>query len=541
MRLGYAKMTHVVVLDGYIDEPASLGVPPYSSPHVRAAVGAAKDAGADVEVVTIDQARKGIKFSGDVLALMAGCAVPGRYLRGMPASAREVTSIASQFPGYRLLGGPAALEASPPALFDFAARRDAAAALYDLLTQGQAGDRWRSLEEWDRWLLLGAESVRRHPDFPQPLIAEIETYRGCVRFASGGCSFCVEPLKGMPVHRRPESIVSEVRELHRLGVRNFRLGAQTCFVSYMSHEDGSETPRPNPQAVEELLAGIGALGVDVLHLDNANPAIIATHPEEARAILRSIARHCTGGNVLALGMESADPAVVEANNLNSTADQVLEAIRLINQEGREMGPTGLPLVLPGLNFIVGLDGETADTLRINMEFLRRVRREGLWLRRINVRQVMGIRREFRAGVSHSQFHKFKESVRMEIDRPMLREVVPLGTRLTRVYTELREGKHTFGRQIGTYPLLVGFNYPLEIGRFVDCMVVDWGFRSITAVEHPLDLNTCPLAAIESLPSVGSKRAMRIMRGRPYSSLADLKARLDDPKVADGIAPFLTLR
>jgi len=218
----------------------------------------------------------------------------------------------------------------------------------------------------DAGMALHADADDRYlrdiADHFQPLIAEIETYRGCVRYASGGCSFCVEPLKGRPVHRSPKSIVSEVRELHRLGVRNFRLGAQTCFVSYMSHEDGSETPRPNPQAIEELLAGIDALGVDVLHLDNANPAVIATHPEESRAILRSIARHCTSGNVLALGVESADPAVLEANNLNSTADQALEAIRLINQEGRERGPTGLPMVLPGLNFIIGLDGETASTL-----------------------------------------------------------------------------------------------------------------------------------------------------------------------------------
>ena len=36
----------VVLIDGYIDDPAALGVPPYISPIARAVAGAAIDAGA---------------------------------------------------------------------------------------------------------------------------------------------------------------------------------------------------------------------------------------------------------------------------------------------------------------------------------------------------------------------------------------------------------------------------------------------------------------------------------------------------------------
>ena len=186
-------------------------------------------------------------------------------------------------------------------------------------------------------------------------------------------------------------------------MRNFRLGAQTCFISYHAHLDGTETPRPDPEAIERLLSGIASLGVDLLHLDNANPAVMAAHPEESEQILRSIVRHCTSGNVLALGMESADPAVVRANNLNATAEQVMQAIELINRIGRERGPTGLPAVLPGLNFIIGLDGETKRTLDLNYEFLKTVLENDLLLRRINIRQVIGIRRKFEGGVTHSEF------------------------------------------------------------------------------------------------------------------------------------------
>ena len=38
----------VLVVDGYIDDPAALGVPPYISPMVRSIAGAALDAGADM-------------------------------------------------------------------------------------------------------------------------------------------------------------------------------------------------------------------------------------------------------------------------------------------------------------------------------------------------------------------------------------------------------------------------------------------------------------------------------------------------------------
>ena len=534
-------MTLVAVIDGYIDEPGSLGVPPYIHPLIRAAYGAAMDTGAKVSYHTIDDLRQGwLPDKADVVIFLTGSAVPGRYIRASPASRREVERFLPLMGGIKVLGGPLTMEKGieESGLFHILATRDPASCLFDYLTGSGPSNRWRTVDEWNRWLMMGAEIVTRHRDFPQPLVAEIETYRGCVRYKSGGCSFCVEPLKGIPVCREPEDIVAECKKLHDLGVRNFRLGAQTCFISYHAHLDGTETPRPDPEAIEELLSGIASLGVDLLHLDNANPAVIAAHPEESELILRSIVRHCTSGNVLALGMESADPAVVRANNLNASAEQVMNAIEMINRIGRERGPTGLPAVLPGLNFIIGLDGETKKTLELNYDFLRTVLDKGLLLRRINIRQVIGIRRKFEQGVSHSDFLKFKEKVRETIDRPMLERVAPLGTVLRRVYTEMHEGKTTFGRQIGTYPLLVGFSYPMELGRFIDAVVTGHGYRSLTAVEHPLMINKCSLTAIASLPSVGKKRAANILVHRPYRSKEEFIASMDDRAVGEMLAKML---
>ncbi|MCE5296231.1 MAG: radical SAM protein, partial [Euryarchaeota archaeon] len=343
-----------LIIDCYIDEPGSLGVPPFIHPGVRAVYGAAVDAGCVVTYMTIDDVRKGVRpGKADISVVMAGSAVPGRYIRAMPASAKEVLSLTSMLSGVRVLGGPAALEKLDwESSFNVVAKKDAASATFDILTKNERKERWRTTKEWNRWLLKGADCVLSHQDFPQPLIAEIETYRGCIRYKSGGCSFCVEPLKGEPKFREPEDIIEEVKRLHELGVRNFRLGAQTCIISYKAHLDGTDRPRPNPEALEVLLSGIASLGVDVLHLDNANPAIIAQYPAESRRILESIATHCTSGNVLALGLESADPKVRDANNLNASAEETLDAIRLINEVGGVRGANGLPKVLPGLNFIV---------------------------------------------------------------------------------------------------------------------------------------------------------------------------------------------
>jgi radical SAM superfamily enzyme with C-terminal helix-hairpin-helix motif len=530
----------VVVIDGYVDEPAALGVRPFLHPVVRAMYGAALDAGARVTYLSIDHIRKGIEIPrAHVYAFHMGTAVPGRYLRSMPASEKELNSILNGIAGQAMVGGPAALnyEMGDDVIL---ARRDAAAALHDLLLGGEITDRWRTLNEWNRWLLLGASVVRQHPDFPEPLIVEVETYRGCMRYDSGGCSFCVEPLKGKPVSRDVDDIVNEAARLRELGVTNFRLGGQTCFVSYLASRSRGEIV-PNPEAVDSLLSRIASLKPRVLHLDNANPAVIATRPEESREVLRSVVRHCSSGNVLAFGMESADPSVIEANNLNATPEQVMFAIAMMNELGGERGENGLPRLLPGLNFIIGLDGECAKTLDLNLDFLKDVLKRGHLLRRINIRQVMCIRRGFRPGVKRSQFIRFKEKVRDEVDRPILERLVPVGTVLKDVYIEKREGNRSFGRQVGTYPILVGFEYPLATEGFLDAAVVGWGYRSITAVEHPLSVNSCPMSALNSLPGIGKKRTARLVRARPLKGKEDLMLALGDKRLVEELEGMLSFR
>ncbi|HKZ99078.1 MAG TPA: helix-hairpin-helix domain-containing protein, partial [Thermoplasmata archaeon] len=170
----------------------------------------------------------------------------------------------------------------------------------------------------------------------------------------------------------------------------------------------------------------------------------------------------------------------------------------------------------------------------------RIVEEDLWIRRINIRQVRPVRRGFEPTRLHAEFRRFKETVRATIDHAMLRRVVPEGTVLRGVYLEMRDGHVTYGRQIGTYPILVGLPYDASLGRFVDVKVTGHGQRSITGIEYPLDVNRASLRAISALPGIGAKRAARIVRARPFASMSAVAASLDDPGVAEGIVPYLGL-
>ena len=537
----------VAILDGFVDEPSNFGVPPFLSPYPRYAAGAVRGAGHDWEYVTIEDVRKGRPFSGDVLAIISGPIVPGKYLRGMPISEKELLHHAANWDGVKVLGGPLArfryYDENLIDSFDFIAIRDLDAALHDYLTTGEFRNRDRTMEEWDWWALLGADVIRSHPDYPEPLILELDTSKGCVRYLNGGCSFCIEPMYGVPKFRPVETVLAEVRRLAELGAVNFRLGGQADFFSYLADGVGqSLTPRPNVPALHRLLAGIreAAPNLKVLHTDNGDPVMMVAHPEEAMAGLRLLRRYATPGTILSFGLETADPMVTEANNLNIDAEGCLEAIRMVNEVGRERGPNGMPWILPGLNFVTGLDGETPETFERNLEFLRRVLAADLWVRRINIRQVRPVRREFVPLEHHHLFRRFKERVRAEIDHEMLSRVVPTGTVLRDVYLEIAEGHLTLGRQVGTYGLLVGVPYDLPRERFVDVKVTDHGQRSLTAVEYPFDVNAASLRAIACLPGIGEKRAARIVRARPFASQAALAAALDDPAVADRVAAYVGL-
>ena len=557
-------MESYVILDGYTDEPAGLGVPPYLDVYPRYVAGAIWHVkpSATIFYFTIDAVRKNIsRFlslanKAKAVIFIAGVSVPGKYLGGTPIQVEEIEHLSSLLENpIKILGGPAAMfgigrEGGTIAdfpleikgNFDLIARGDLEEIVYEYLLENslERVDELKLREDYskvDVFAVKGARIVLQHPNYGRNLIVEIETFRGCPRYISGGCSFCIEPLYGRVIFRETKSILKEIETLYSYGVRNFRIGRQTDIYAYMATDAGvEEFPKPNPKAIENLFKGIRwvAPRIKVLHVDNANPGMIACYPEEAVKITKIIVMYHTPGDVLALGVESADPRVVKLNNLKAYPEDAMTAIQIINKVGAIRGYNGMPHLLPGVNFVCGLIGERKETYRLNLEFLREVKERGLLLRRINIRQVMVFPRTrmsmygTRIIEKHKRYFKvFKERVRKEIDLPMLRKIVPRGTILREVFTEVYEGKNTLGRQVGSYPLLIYIPeiYPLK--TFIHVVVINHGYRSVSGIPYPLNVNKASRRLLERVPGLGRSSIAKIISQRPFNDLTKLHAIIGD--------------
>jgi len=524
------------ILDGYVDEPACLGVPPYISPYIRTVAGALASHGYTVRYLTIDQLRiDPIRFSdlnkAEILVMIAGTTVPGKYLGGTPATLTEIQQLGHTIRGpKKLIGGPIGFgyagEGGTPAIrqvisgFDALLTGEPAVALDEYLA-GNGTSGALDYARTDPWSVAGSSIISQHPDFPW-VMCELETARGCSHGATGGCSFCTEPFYGLPKYRSITGVAAEVAALQASGARHFRVGRQPDILAYGAGP--GEYPAPDPEKIDALFSAIRTAAPDLktLHIDNTNPATIARHEDAAREALRAIIRYHTPGDVAAFGMETADPAVVAANNLKAQPDEVFRAIEIVNEEGG-MRRDNVPELLPGLNFVCGLAGETETTYDLGEQFLVRVRDNGLSVRRVNIRQVMpfeGTRAytENALGKYERRFRAFKEFVRTRIDLPMLQRVYPIGTVLRDVRVEI-SAELSFGRQPGSYPILAGIPLRLLKGTVIDAVVVDWGMRSVTVLPVPVAINTLPAQAMKWLPGVGKKRVAAVIAKRPFTDLA----------------------
>ncbi|HJJ55576.1 MAG TPA: radical SAM protein, partial [Methanocorpusculum sp.] len=364
--------SNAIIIDGYVDEPACLGVPPYISPYIRTVAGVLVEHGIPTDYVTIDQLRKDpIRISElckySYVVMIAGVTVPGKYLSGTPATLTELQQIGLTIRGktISLLGGPIMFGWSPQGgkkavsidsvyrYWTVLLQGDPATALDSYLCGNDVTDGKLRLQylDYNRWAKLGANIITKHPFYPY-VMCELETSKGCYHGITGGCSFCTEPFYGSPIQRDVSDVSEEVSALYQSGARHFRVGRQPDLLAFGTTDRHTEFPNPNPDALRKLFTEIrnSAPLLETLHIDNVNPGTIARHEETSRDALIAIIEGHTSGDVAAFGIESVDPAVISANNLKVTEDMAYRAIEIVNEVGSKRRD-GVPELLPGLNFI----------------------------------------------------------------------------------------------------------------------------------------------------------------------------------------------
>jgi radical SAM superfamily enzyme with C-terminal helix-hairpin-helix motif len=515
------------ILDCYTDEPAGLGVPPFIGVWPRYAAGLYEE---EPTYLTIDDIRlvryveyvpqvvidpphgrthlevlnhtrsyeeiRQVLENTDELVIVVGVQTPGKYLSARPGTLHEVEKLLRSFEetGCRPEAGdrresPTASSLQPPACGFLRKILTGPVLIGGTQARGGARPQVANAEYFDELrpltfdtydqlqplALKGASFIRQMPHLANRIV-EIETGRGCPR--ERGCSFCTEPIKNKVQWRRPELVIEEVKTLMDLGAKAFRLGKQSCIYSY---EGGDH------QKLEAMLSGLAAMRPAVLHIDNANPQMI----DDKRTEL--FVKYLTPGSTAAMGIESFDPRVTAANNLNCPYDMAFEAIRTVNRIGGFRGENGCHALLPGINILLGLAAETPETLDKNFAALKRILDEGLLIRRINIRRVVPFpgtplfqqvgRRFLRKNMRY--YVDWIEKVRQEIDIPMLQRLFPVGTVLKDLCSEVHNGHMTFVRQIGSYPIVVGVHERLPLNERFDVRVAGYNRRSLVGerVEH----------------------------------------------------------
>ena len=481
---------HYTILDCYTDEASGLGVPPYLGTYPRYVFGQLTQEGHDVSYLTIDDLRLWKKYNNDkweptvkqktnilvynltnnkaseiipqtdVLIIILGVHVPGKYLTALPGTLKEIVPLLKDINCKKVLTGPAV----------FGTQLEGGKFFEKVKHDFEIKDYSLPFEKLEKYAIVGADILKQIPD---RRMIEIETGRGC---NVGKCSFCTEPIKSTFVNRKMESVVKEVEAYYKHGARFFRLGKQADF--YVT-DDPIELLKTIRKKCPKL---------ELLHIDNVNPNSVVKDERDGARITKAIVKYCTSGNIAAFGVESFDPAVVKANRLNTVPLIARKAIEIINKYGNEREENGMHKFLPGINIILGLLNETKDTHKKNMQALQAVIDDELLLRRINIRQVAVLPDTFlekHGGNKYlrknkSLYWKWRNEVRQKIDFPMLQRLVPVGTVLSEVFTEMYDGKTTFCRQMGTYPLVIGVKGRLPLGEKIKVKVVSHMLRSIVA-------------------------------------------------------------
>lgn len=494
-------MKYDVIIDCYTDEPSGLGVPPFLSVHSRYIAGSLEEQNIKYYYITIDDLRYSsgernlensynkriinttknkenipeILNNADNLYIVMGCFVKYEYISAEPPTFVEIEKLLKNNKSKKLLfyslGGNELTREN--------IRKTVPQNLFSDIIFGNTYNYFIKEKEnrfkpnYDKLKTIAVASSSVLEQLSRPLVMEIETATGCNR--KPGCTFCIEGMRGLPLQfREIEDIVSEIKSLYDNGALYFRLGRQPNFYAYKDC---------NPKEIEKLFKRIWeeCPNIKTLHIDNVSPHNVNTN--KGKEITKIVAKYTTAGNITPFGIESFDPKIREICNLNGSIDDIHESISIINKYGKERGKNGLPKLLPGINIIFGLEGQSEKTLNYNLENFDKILKSGNWARRVFVRKLTSPYGEQFDNYSKDDLNEFKKwstTIENKFIIPMLKEVFPLGLEIDDLRMEMYKEGNSILRQMGTCPIRVIIeNTELKLDSFYKVRVIGYiGNRTI---------------------------------------------------------------
>lgn len=490
-------MNYDVIIDCYTDEPSGLGVPPFLSVHSRYIAGCLEKEHRSYFYTTIDDLRvcngekhfknsynkriinatknvmkvKEILENAQNIYVVMGCFVKYTYVSAEPPTFNEVKILLDKYTSkdnkilfYALGGSELSREnikkTVPSNLFN----RIIFGNTYNYFINNK-GNIFKPNYEELKEISISSSSILKQID--RPLVIEIETATGCNR--NPGCTFCIEGKRGLPLQfRKEEDIINEIKALYDNGARYFRLGRQPNFFAYMNNSS---------KHIEKLFKGIWEKcpNIKTLHIDNVGPQDVSG--AEGEKIASIVSKYCTDGNITPFGVESFDPVIREKCNLNGSIEDIHKAIEIINKYGKDKGNTGMPKLLPGINIIYGLDGQTKNTLGINLENFEKILKSGNFARRVFVRRLTspyGEQFDNYTDENIKDFTKWQKQIEEKFIIPMLKEIYPIGTEISELRMEMYNEGDSILRQMATCPIRVVIkNTELKLDNFYKIKVTGY--------------------------------------------------------------------
>lgn len=177
---------------------------------------------------------------------------------------------------------------------------------------------------------------------------------GCDNF----CTYCVVPyLRGRERSRRPEDIVSEVRELAQKGYKEVTLLGQNVNSYGKGLERNTDFP--------SLLRSVG----DVSGIERIR--FVTSHPRDLSdgliTALREISKVCES---LHLPVQSGSNDILRAMNRRYTREEYLDKLKRLRQ--------AVPNITLTTDIIVGFPGERERDFEMTMDLLEEARYDGIF-------------------------------------------------------------------------------------------------------------------------------------------------------------------